>query len=360
MRRRWHACFWQQPYRTLVLAYVCTLPQALGACGAGDSSAAEAGLPPDSLGDLRDMSGPFETAAPDANELGAPDASETSALDATTIVDAGAMPEDAFAAEVFALSDAAGGEAASPLDLRRPDDATQATCPGICNSATPVYPTVGPDGGQGNITMYTTEASNGGACNYGATSVLYFAAVNVNVVPGDGRGQWQGGRICGQCVEVTAVTSQGPTSVVVRIMDKCPDGYCGMDLGGNAPAAIMQDGFGRYDGAWRFISCAGHPEVSDGPPALSVVAGANAYWSRVRIRNPAGAVDSITWQDVQGGSGSFAWASDPENAFEVPTSVLQSSAARVTVTVHFADGGTAAAALTPAQLAAENTSYSLQ
>ena len=231
---------------------------------------------------------------------------------------------------------------------------------GICNSATPVYPTVGPDGGRGNITMYTTEASNGGACNYGATSVLYFAAVNVNVTPGDGRGQWQGGRICGQCVEVTAVTSQGPKSVVVRIMDKCPDGYCGMDLGGNAAAAIMLDGFGRYDGSWRLVSCEGHPEVSDGPPALSVAAGANVYWSRVRIRNPAGTVDSITWQDAQSGSGSFPWASDPENAFEVPTSVLQSSAARVTVTAHFADGSTAAAALTPAQLAAGSASYPLQ
>ena len=352
MLRRWHACFWQGQYRTLVLACVCGLSQALGACGAGDSSVADAGLSPDAPVDLRDVPGPFETAAPDA--------SETSAPDATAIADASAMPEVASVPEVPVLSDASGGEDAPAPDLRGPADATQATCVGICNSATPVYPTVGPDGGRGNITMYTTEASNGGACNYGATSVLYFAAVNVNVTPGDGRGQWQGGRICGQCVEVTAVTSQGPKSVVVRIMDKCPDGYCGMDLGGNAAAAIMLDGFGRYDGSWRLVSCEGHPEVSDGPPALSVAAGANVYWSRVRIRNPAGTVDSITWQDAQSGSGSFPWASDPENAFEVPTSVLQSSAARVTVTAHFADGSTAAAALTPAQLAAGSASYPLQ
>jgi len=88
--------------------------------------------------------------------------------------------------------------------------------------------------------MYTTEASNGGACNYGATKVMYFVAVNVNVAPGDGQGQWQGGRNCGQCVEVTALTTQGPQSVVVRIMDKCPDGYCGMDLGGAAAGAVMR------------------------------------------------------------------------------------------------------------------------
>ena len=83
-------------------------------------------------------------------------------------------------------------------------------CTGMCNSATPVYPTVSDNEGQGNVTMYTTEASDGGACNYGTTNVMYFAAMSVNVVPGDAMGQWQGGSICGQCVEVTAITSQGP------------------------------------------------------------------------------------------------------------------------------------------------------
>lgn len=233
-------------------------------------------------------------------------------------------------------------------------------CSGTCNAVTPSYPTLGPDSGQGNITMYTTEASNGGACNYGATKVMYFVAVNVNVAPGDGQGQWQGGRNCGQCVEVTALTTQGPQSVVVRIMDKCPDGYCGMDLGGAAAGAVMRDGFGRYDGSWRFVSCAGHPEVSDGPTTLSVGPGVNAYWSRVQVRNPPGAVTSITWRDSQGTSGAFPYASDPENTFEVPQSVLQSTATTITITARFSDGGSQTVDVAPAQLATENGLYTMK
>jgi hypothetical protein len=270
-------------------------------------------------------------ASPDRRELGSADSSSP--------------PDTPASPDTQALSDAADGAR---------------ICSGICNAATPVYPTVGSEEGQGNITMYTTEPSTGGACNYGPTGVRYFVAVNVNLAPGDGRGQWQGGRSCGQCVEVTALTSQGPRSVVVRIMDKCPDGFCGMDLGGAAPAAVMSDGFGRYDGSWRFVSCSGHPEVSDGPASLFVVAGANAYWSRVQIRNPPGAVTGITWTDSQGGSGAFAYASDPENTFEVPTSLLQSKSASLTVTARFTDGSEASLGLSPADLAVGGASYPLR
>lgn len=294
----------------------------LASCGRGGHSPSDAGLLPDATVDLRGAS----DASSVVDQVGTPDAGADSTL---------------------------AQDAASPPDRIE----TSLTCSGICNAVTPSYPIVESDAGQGNITMYTTEASNGGACNYGATQVLYFAAVNVNVAPGDGLGQWQGGRLCGQCVEVTALTTQGPQSVVVRIMDKCPDGYCGIDLGGTAPAAIMRDGFGRYDGNWRFVSCAGHPEVSDGPTSLCVSSGANAYWSRVQVRNPPGAVESIVWQDSQGASGTFPYASDPENTFEVPSSVLQSTGASITVTARFSDGSTATVALGPGQLALENTSY---
>ena len=233
-------------------------------------------------------------------------------------------------------------------------------CSAVCNAVTPSYPIVQTSGGQGNITMYATAASAGGACNYGTTNVLYYAAMSVNVVPGDGQGQWQGGRICGQCVEVAAFTSQGSKSVVVRIMDKCADGDCGIDLGGSAPAAIMVDGFGRYDGAWRFVSCAGHPEVSDGAPSLFVSAGSNAWWSRVQVRNPPWPVTSITWQDTAGSAqGTFPYATDPENTIEVPAEVLQSSATSLGLTVHNTDGTTATVQLSPSLLAAGNTDYPL-
>ncbi len=233
-------------------------------------------------------------------------------------------------------------------------------CPGICNAVTPSYPSVEVNGGTGNVTMYSTAPSSGGACNYGATNVLYYAAMSVNVQPGDGDGQWQGGRICGQCVNVTALTAQGPQSVVVRIMDKCPDGFCGIDLGGLAPAAIMLDGSGRYDGTWTFVSCKGHPEVSDGVPSLFVLAGSNAFWSRVQVRNPPAAVASIAWQDVAGAAqGSFPYASDPENSFEVPTAALQSTAAEISIAVTYTDGSSAMVQVAPAELAAPNTAYPL-
>ena len=257
------------------------------------------------------------------------------------------------------------GEAADTADsasaLDRPAPRQDAPlCVGICNAAEPVYPTVTAAAGSGSVTMYTTEPSSGGACNYGSTGVTSFAAINVNVEPGDGQGQWQGGRACGQCLEVTAATARGPASVVVRIMDRCADAYCGVDLGGEAPAAIMLDGFGRYDGIWRLVSCSGHDGVSDGPPALHVVAGSNAWWVRVQVRNPPWAVATVTWRESAGpASGSFPYAADPENTFEVPTEVLQSSAASLGVTVHFGDGTAAGAELTPSQLASPGSSYPL-
>jgi hypothetical protein len=295
---------------------------------------------PDAGDDARQI--PAPDAGDDAWQIPAPD----SPVDVRELgePDAAALPD-------------AGAEAVSEDTSRADSSDTTPICSGICNAVTPSYPTVGPDAGQGNITMYTTEASGGGACNYGVTKVLYFVAVNVNVSPGDGQGHWQGGRVCGQCVEVTALTTQGPQSVVVRIMDKCPDGYCGMDLGGAAPAAVMRDGFGRYAGSWRFVSCVGHPEVSDGPTSLCVSSGANAYWSRVQVRNPPGAVESIAWRDSQGTTGTFPYASDPENTFEVPPSVLQSTVASITVTARFTDGSTATVDLAPGQLAVENASY---
>jgi hypothetical protein len=258
----------------------------------------------------------------------------------------------------------AASEAAPAIDtLVEPGDAAALApgCTPACNAATPRDPTVVPGGGSGNVTMYTTEPSAGGACNYGTTGVRYFAAINVNVAPGDGQGQWQGGRICGQCALVTAFTSQGPRSVVVRIMDRCPDASCGIDLGGLAPAAIMVDGFGRYDGAWRFVSCAGHPEVSDGPASLVVSPGSNAWWSRLHVRNPPWPVAEIAWQDPSGtAAGTLAFAADPENTFAVPAEVLQSTAPALLVTVTYADGSAASARLAPGQLAAAGNAYPLE
>jgi hypothetical protein len=123
----------------------------------------------------------------------------------------------------------------------------------------------------------------------------------------------------------------------------------------------MADGFGRYAGAWRFVSCASQPDVSDGAPSLFVSAGSNAWWSRVQVRNPPWPVSSIAWQDPVGAAqGTFPYATDPENTFEVPAQVLQLSAVSIAITVHYTDGTAAAAQVSPSQLAAANTSYPLE
>ena len=264
---------------------------------------------------------------------------------------------------VLALLISWAGFACSESQVRSgPGDAQTGlpeACPGICNASVPSYPKVSDWGGTGDITMYSTAPSSGGACNYGETKVAYYAAMSVNLRPGDGQGQWQAGHICGQCVEVAALTSAGPRSVVVRIMDKCPDGYCGVDLGGQAPASVMVDGFGRYQGEWRFVSCDGHPEVSDGPPSLHVLAGSNAYWAAVQVRNPPWPVSSIKWQDGSS-SGSFSYVGTSlENSFQVPTPVLQAQAT-LALTVQYTDGSLGHATLTPAEIASPDATYALQ
>lgn len=214
----------------------------------------------------------------------------------------------------------------------------------------------------GNVTMYTTEASDGGACNYGKTGVLYFAAINVSESAGDGKGQWQEGRFCGQCVEVTVITTKGPRQVVARIMDRCADEHCGVDLGGEAPAAIMADGFGRYDGAWRLVPCSGHPEVFDGAPSLFVKEGSNAFWAAIQVRNPNAAVAGMGWQNQADTSdaGTFDYGSPSlENYYFVPQEVLQGKGTYV-VTIKYSDGTTARTVVTAEQLAQPLALYALE
>ncbi len=292
---------------------------------------------------------------------GTTDAGGTTGGDATGIGGSTDPVSDTHAGGTFEpTGNATGGSAGQSTAPESSSVASllPARCSGACNAATPSSPTLVEGGGLGNVTMYTTEASSGGACLYGETSVRYFAAMSVNIEPGDAMGHWQGGRICGQCAKVTAITSHGPTEVVVRIMDKCPDGDCGIDLGGAAPDAIMADGYGRYEGAWEFVSCVGHDEVFDGPTALFVKDGANAFWSAVQIRNPPMAVAEVRWRsEASGASGSFEYAAPQiENYYMVPIEVLESPDSLI-VTVEYSDGSAKDIAVTGAQLAQAEASY---
>jgi len=250
----------------------------------------------------------------------------------------------------------AGADGSAPLADYLPHE-----CSGICNAITPTYPIIG-DISYGDITTYNTLASEGGACNYGKTQVMYYAASNVNQQTNDNRGQWQGGRVCGQCVEIAAITESGVRTVVVRIMDRCADEWCGMDLGGDATGVIMGQNPGRYQGAWRLVSCAGHPEVSDGPPTLFVNSGSNAYWSLIQVRNPVWPVQSMSWQNVSDTTqkGELEYANTlSENYWVVPLSVLQANGT-FDLTIRFTDGSATTVRLTSAQLATPSAQYALQ
>ena len=115
--------------------------------------------------------------------------------------------------------------------------------------------------------------------------------------------------------------------MVVRIVDKCPDPNCGIDLGGAPAKALMGDKPGRYSGEWRFVPCEGHAGASDGKPTLWVKEGTNAWWSIVQVRNPSERIVSMrirkagasAWTEME-------WAAEAENFYHVPASALQDSA----------------------------------
>jgi hypothetical protein len=196
---------------------------------------------------------------------------------------------------------------------------------------TPGIPLSTEKGGVGDVTTYGSpsdpEYSQGGACNYGSTKIRYYAAINVNQFPGDGKGQWQAGQICGRCARVRVRTAEGEErTTIVRIVDKCPDDNCGIDLGGAPAAEIMKNQPGRYAGEWEWISCDSGNGVSDGSPSLYTKTGSNEWWSLVQARNGLSAVGrirvrkagTIDWQSLE-------WATEAENFFRLPATLLQDS-----------------------------------
>jgi len=197
-----------------------------------------------------------------------------------------------------------------------------------CDSYTAADPTLVENGGKGSVTTYGSitakETSLGGACNYGQTNIQYYAAIHVNVSPGDNKGPWQGGAACGGCVRVKAKTPDGWKRVTVRITDRCPDANCGVDLGGAPAADIMGDRVGRYYGEWEFVSCEGVEGVWGDSTSLWVKEGASKFWSIVQVRNPKDMVDSITiygvdTRDFYG----LEMVVGTENFWTVPPEVLQ-------------------------------------
>ena len=242
---------------------------------------------------------------------------------------------------------------------------TSGTCAGICDASEPSFPVITDSTSYGDVTTYggtdTGKVSVGGACNYGATGIRHYAAIQVNRLPGDGAGQWNGGRACGQGVRVRARTAGGWKETFVRVVDKCADVHCGIDLGGAPAFALMGSQAGRYSGEWAFVSCKGHPELFDGPPRLWVKDGSGPSWSIVQVRDPWTAVASLLWRPSgrpDGNWRSMAWATEAENFFRVPDTVLGMTDS-VDIAVVYADSSSQVARLAGKDLSRAQASFPL-
>ena len=197
-----------------------------------------------------------------------------------------------------------------------------------CDSYTAADPVLTENGGKGSVTTYGSvtekETSLGGACNYGQTNIQYYAAIHVNVSPGDNKGPWQGGAACGGCVRVKAKTPDGWKKVTVRITDRCPDADCGVDLGGAPASDIMGINVGRYYGEWEFVSCEGVEGVWGDSTSLWVKEGASEFWSIVQVRNPKDMVKAITIYGVDTRDFyNLEMVVGTENFWTVPVEVLK-------------------------------------
>ena len=197
-----------------------------------------------------------------------------------------------------------------------------------CDSYTAADPVLVENGGKGSVTTYGSitakETSLGGACNYGQTNIQYYAAIHVNVSPGDDKGPWDGGAACGGCVHVKAKTPDGWKEVTVRITDRCPDANCGVDLGGAPASDIMGIQVGRYYGEWEFVSCEGVEGVWGDSTSIWVKEGASEFWSIIQVRNPKDMVKKIEIRGLESDETyTLEMVIGTENFWTVPVAVLK-------------------------------------
>ena len=228
---------------------------------------------------------------------------------------------------VSSAEESSSSAVSSSADISSSEDEGDGVCTN-CDSYTAADPELTENGGKGSVTTYGSitakETSLGGACNYGQTNIQYYAAIHVNVSPGDNKGPWQGGAACGGCVRVKAKTPDGWKRVTVRITDRCPDADCGVDLGGAPAADIMGNTVGRYYGEWEFVSCEGVEGVWGDSTSLWVKESASTFWSIVQVRNPKDMVKAIAIIGVDtSDSYDLEMVVGTENFWTVPQNVLQ-------------------------------------
>jgi expansin (peptidoglycan-binding protein) len=132
---------------------------------------------------------------------------------------------------------------------------------------------------------YYTFASGAGACMFDSTpNNLMIGAMN--------QIDYQGSRICGECVTVT-----GPKgTILIRIVDLCPECPRGnIDLSPLAFAMIGDIALGHVPITWQLVPC----DVN-GPILYHFKDGSNQWWTAVQIRNHRYPIASLEYLTPQG------------------------------------------------------------
>ena len=227
-----------------------------------------------------------------------------------------------------ALSSSSSEKSAQSSSSAKPARSSDSGVCTSCDSYTAADPILVENGGKGSVTTYGSitakETSLGGACNYGQTNIQYYAAIHVNVSPGDDKGPWDGGMACGGCVHVKAKTPDGWKEVTVRITDRCPDANCGVDLGGAPASDIMGIQVGRYYGEWEFVSCEGVEGVWGDSTSIWVKEGASEFWSIIQVRNPKDMVKKMAIRGIDSDEDyTLEMVVGTENFWKVPLAVLK-------------------------------------
>lgn len=321
--------------RNLALAFCFSALLGAGFVACGDDSSASAADTLSSESSLESSSSET-TKVPASTEQGRSEPAEGSSSSEITKVSEPA--EGSSSSEITKVPELAEGtsssvnvalssSSAAPESSSDDDDGDDGKCT-ACDSYTAADPELTEKGGKGSVTTYGSitakETSLGGACNYGQTNIQYYAAIHVNVSPGDEKGPWNGGAACGGCVRVKAKTPDGWKKVTVRITDRCPDADCGVDLGGAPAADIMGNQVGRYYGEWEFVSCEGVDGVWGDSTSIWVKEGASKFWSIIQVRNPKDMVKSIAIYGIDTSDFyELEMVVGTENFWTVPEAVLK-------------------------------------
>lgn len=309
-------------------ALIAVLALSLVACGdSSDSSPAAVGEESSSSSSAISSSSMLPALS---SAEGAEDLSSSSAASSSSVknVSSSSSAHSSSSTPIEDLSSSSAKSAQSSSSAQSSAGSSDSGVCTNCDSYTAADPTLVENGGKGSVTTYGSitakETSLGGACNYGQTNIQYYAAIHVNVSPGDDKGPWNGGAACGGCVHVKAKTPDGWKEVTVRITDRCPDANCGVDLGGAPASDIMGIQVGRYYGEWEFVSCEGVEGVWGDSTSIWVKEGASEFWSIIQVRNPKDMVKKI---EIRGLDSDDAYTLEmvvgTENFWTVPVAVLK-------------------------------------